>query len=130
MKATGTIEVQSWDEQTWDGRPYTEVSGAKLTMAVVTFKYTGDIEGTGTCRYLMSYDSDTSCETVGLEEITGRIGSRSGTFVLRHVGAYRDGKVTGSFEVVGASGELAGMRGAGGAEWAETTATFTLEYDV
>lgn len=130
MKATGSIEVKSWDEKTWDGRPYTEVSGPKMTEALVTFSYTGDVEGTGTCRYLMAYTSDTTCETVGLEEITGRVGDREGTFVVRHVGAYSDGVVTGSFTVVGASGGLTGLRGAGSAEWAETTATFTLEYDV
>lgn len=130
MKATATIEVQSWDEKTWDGKPYTEVSGPKLTEALVTFSYTGEIEGTSTCRYLMSYVSDTTCETVAVEEFTGRVGTREGTFVLRHVGAYRDGKVTGELTVVGATGDLAGLRGAGHAEWAETTATFTLEYDL
>lgn len=131
MKATGSIEVKSWDEKTWDGRPYTEVTGPKMTEALVTFSYVGEVEGTSTCRYLMSYYSETRCETVAMEEFTGRVGDREGTFILRHVGAYEDGKVTAELTVVGASGGLTGLRGAGVADWAETgTATFTLEYEV
>jgi hypothetical protein len=130
MKATGTIEVKSWDEKTWDGRPYTEVSGPKMTEAQVTFAYAGDFEGTGTCRYLMSYYDETRCETVAMEEFTGRIGDREGTVILRHVGAYADGKVTGEIIIVGASGGLSGLRGALTVEWAETTGTFRLEYDL
>ena len=58
MKATGTIEVKSWDEKTWDGRPYAEVEGRKLTEAHVQFAYAGDVSGIGSCRYLMSYGDD------------------------------------------------------------------------
>ena len=74
MKATGTIEVKSWDENTWDGRSYTEVEGRKLTEAHVQFTYAGDISGIGNCRYLMYYGDDVAW-TTALEEITCDQGS-------------------------------------------------------
>ncbi len=42
---TGTVETRSWAEQTWDGQPWNEVSGAKLTHANVTTAFHGDIKG-------------------------------------------------------------------------------------
>lgn len=125
MKATGTIEVKSWDENTWDGRPYKEVEGRKLTEAHVSFTYSGDVTGVSSCRYLMSY-GDNVAWTVALEEIT----SDEGTLVLRHVGAYRDA-VEATIEIVDGTGRFASARGAATVEWAEDgTATYSLEYEV
>lgn len=125
MKATGTIEVKSWDENTWDGRPYKEVEGRKLTEAHVRFSYAGDINGIGNCRYLMSY-GDTVCWITALEEIT----TDEGTLVLRHVGAYREG-VEAVIEILDGTGAYAGARGAATVVWAEDgSSTYTLEYEV
>ena len=125
MKATGTIEVKSWDEKTWDGRPYKEVEGRKLTEAHVSFTYSGDVTGVSSCRYLMSY-GDNVAWTVALEEIT----ADEGTLVLRHVGAYRT-SVEAVIEIVDGTGAYAGARGAATVEWAEDgSATYTLEYEV
>lgn len=125
MKATGTIEVKSWDEKTWDGRPYKEVEGRKLTEAHVEFSYSGAVVGVSKCRYLMSYGDDV-CWTTALEEIT----ADEGTLVLRHVGAYRTA-VEAVIEIVDGTGAYAGARGAATVEWAEDgSATYTLEYEV
>jgi Protein of unknown function (DUF3224) len=125
MKATGTIAVKSWDEQTWDGRDYKEVEGRKLTEAHVEFTYAGDVTGTGSCRYLMSYGDDVAW-TTALEEIT----ADGGTLVLRHVGAYRTG-VEAVIEILDGTGAYAGARGAATVDWAEDgSGTYTLEYEV
>ncbi len=125
MKATGIIEVKSWDEKTWDGRPYGEAEGRKLTEAHVSFSYTGDVTGVSSCRYLMSYGDDVAW-TVALEEIV----SDEGNLVLRHVGAYRT-SVEASIEIVDGTGRFAGARGAAKVEWAEDgTATYSLEFEV
>lgn len=125
MLATGTIEVKSWDENTWDGRPYKEVEGRKLTEAHVQFAYSGDVSGIGHCRYLMSYGDDVAW-TTAIEEIT----TGDGTLVLRHVGAYR-AEVEGTTEIVDGTGAYAGARGAATIEWAEDgSGTYTLEYEV
>ncbi|MFD5829528.1 DUF3224 domain-containing protein [Lentzea sp. NPDC060358] len=125
MKATGTIAVKSWDENTWDGRSYKEVEGRKLTEAHVQFSYAGDITGTGSCRYLMYYGDDVAW-TTALEEIT----TDDGTLVLRHVGAYRN-SVEGTIEVVDGTGKFLKARGAVTVGWAEDgSGTYTLEYEV
>ncbi len=51
-RANATFSVQSWDEQTWDGQPAQEVTGSKLTRAVVGYRYEGDIKGESEMRYL------------------------------------------------------------------------------
>lgn len=125
MKATGTIEVKSWDEKTWDGRSYKEVEGRKLTEAHVQFSYAGDVSGVGSCRYLMYYGDDVAW-TTAIEEVV----TDEGTLVLRHVGAYRSA-VEGSTEVVDGTGRYLGARGALEVDWAEDgSGTYTLEYEV
>ncbi|WP_053736669.1 DUF3224 domain-containing protein [Nocardia sp. NRRL S-836] len=125
MKATGTIEVKSWDEKTWDGRPYAEVEGRKLTEAHVSFAYTGDVVGVSQCRYLMSYCDDVAW-TTAVEEIV----TDAGTLVLRHVGAYRKA-VEGEIEILDGTGVYAGAKGAAKVDWAEDgSGTYTLEYEV
>lgn len=47
-----------------------------------TKSFTGDLEGESQVEYLMMYRPDGSASFVGLERFTGRIGDRSGTFVL------------------------------------------------
>jgi hypothetical protein len=132
IHASGTLEMKSWDEQTWDGRPHQEVSGRKFTVASVTNVFRGDIEGDSTLRYLMAHADDSTCETVGLEHVVGRIGERTGSFVLQHIGSFQDGVAEDTWTVVpdSGTGELAGLRGTGGCVWAETGATFTLDYEV
>ena len=50
---------------------------------------------------------------VGLERLTGRLGEREGSFVLRHEGTYSDEEMTQMSVVVAGSGTgaLAGLRG-------------------
>ena len=110
--ATATFEVKSWDEQS-----YQEFEGGtKLTRASVTTSYHGDIEGEGTLEYLMFYGEDGSASFVGLERVAGRVGNRSGSFVLRHSGAYEGGTAKDTYVVVPGSGtgDLRGLRGEGG----------------
>ncbi|MDX8053233.1 DUF3224 domain-containing protein [Lentzea sp. BCCO 10_0798] len=125
MKATGTIDVKSWDEKTWDGRAYQEVEGRKLTEAHVQFTYAGDVSGVGSCRYLMYYGDDVAW-TTAIEEIT----TDEGTLVLRHVGAYRS-SVEAAIEIVDGTGKYLNARGAVTVDWAEDgSGTYTLEYEV
>ena len=69
----------------------------------------------------------------GLEHVIGRIGGRSGSFVLRHRGSFRGATVEGSWSVVPGSGtgELRGLHGEGGYRaWpGQPRTSFTLDYD-
>jgi len=107
--ANARFAITSWDE-----KPYSENAGQpKLTRASVTKRYTGDIEGEGHVEYLMMYRSDGSASFVGLERITGRIGGKSGAFVLQRTGAFEGGQAKESYVVIpgSASGDLAGLTG-------------------
>jgi hypothetical protein len=89
------FEIGSWDETPFeDGDDET-----KLTEALVSKRYSGDIDGTSTY--------------VGIEHITGTVGGRRGGLVLMHDGEYADGVATAVMRVVSGTGELAGATGSG-----------------
>jgi hypothetical protein len=102
--------------KTWDEKPYSEAEvPPKLTRASVTKTFSGDLEGEGRVEYLMVYRNDGSAAFVGLERITGRLGGRSGSFVLQRTGVFEGGQARESYSVVAgsASGELEGLTGEG-----------------
>jgi hypothetical protein len=112
--ATATFQIEGWDE---DDIMQTD-DGARVTRAKVSRSFEGDIEGTGTVEWLMGYDEDGSATFVGIERIVGSIGGRTGTVVLRHVGAF-DGQVAKADLLVvpgSGTGELRGVRGEGSFE--------------
>jgi hypothetical protein len=109
--ANGRFAIKSWDE-----KPYSEGPDLpRLTRASVVKTFTGDIEGEGRVEYLMMYRSDGSATFVGLERFVGRIGGKSGTFVLQRFGVFENGQAKESYSVVGgsATGELVGLHGEG-----------------
>ncbi len=126
--ATATFQVKSWDE-----KPYDEVEGGpKLTRASVAKVFSGDIEGEGTVEYLMIHRDDGSANFVGLERVVGRVGDRSGSFVLQHTGTFEGGTAKADWFVVPGSGtgDLQGLRGEGGfASGHAESFPITLDYD-
>ncbi len=128
--ATGLFKVQSWNEH-----PCAEQEGtAKLTHAIITEVFTGDLAGTSHTETLMAYSEDGPVTYSSLTRIVGRLGERSGSFVLQAQGQYADGVARAGWTVVpgSATGELRGLRGSGGygpsAEDEHSAAT-TLDYD-
>jgi hypothetical protein len=124
----GTFQGKSWDEVAYDegeGRP-------KLSRASVTNVYSGDIEGESTLEYLLAYQDDEAANFVGIERITGRVGEKSGSFVLQQSGTYEAGIAKGNWFVVPGTGtdELTGLRGEGEFEANHDGATFTLDYEI
>ena len=114
QNANARFAITSWDE-----KPYSEGLGLpKLTRASVVKALTGDIEGESQSEYLMMYREDGSASFVGLERVVGRIGEKSGTFVLQRSGAFESGQAKESYTVVSgsATGELAGLRGEGSSD--------------
>jgi hypothetical protein len=112
-RATGTFTIAGWDE-----RPLAEAEGApKLAHASVTTTYRGDLEGEGAAGLLLRYHG-TDAAYGGYERIVGTLGGRSGSFVLRLDGRFEQGTARTSWTVEEGTGtgELAGLRGAGGYE--------------
>ena len=102
--------------KTWDEKPFAEGQDLpKLTRASVAKKFTGDIEGEGQVEYLMMYRGDGTATFVGLERFVGRIGTKTGSFVLRRSGTFGDGLAKESYAVVpgSATGDLIGLEGEG-----------------
>lgn len=129
--AQATFAIQSWDEVTWDGIPASDISGEKLTRAQVSYGYQGDIEGTGTLQYLMTYRPDGTGNYVGLERIEGAVGGRSGSFVLQHAGTFSAQGVKGKVFVVPGSGtgELRNLHGEGGLDLSGHQGQYPISLD-
>ena len=127
--AQAKFEVQSWDENT-----YEELEGeAKLTRASVGQAFTGDLDGEGSVEWLMCYREDKTAEFVGLQRFVGRLGSRSGSFVMKTQGGFDGSEAKGRLDVIAGSGteELSAITGTG--EFAApmgSTASVELDYDV
>src|SRR4029077_5208404 len=103
------FEVASWDETLFeDGDDAT-----KLTEALVSKRYEGDIKGTSTTKWLLAYAPDNSALFVGVEPITGTMGGKTGAIVLLHDGEYRDGVASAELRVASGTDELADVAGAG-----------------
>lgn len=128
-RANARFAIKNWDE-----KPYSEGEGQpKLTRASVIKTYTGDIEGEAQVEYLMMYRSDGSAAFVGLERIVGRIGGKTGSFVLQRTGVFEGGQAKESYSVIDGSGTggLQGLRGDGSSAVGHGMEhPFTLSYEL
>jgi hypothetical protein len=127
--ATATFETAGWKEDL-----ITQLEGeSKLTRATTASIYAGDLEGRSEIEYLLYYLSAGLCAYIGFERVTGKLGGRAGSFVLKHDGLFADGTATSRWTVVpdSGTGELRGLRGTGGfaGQHGVKTTTATLDYD-
>ena len=80
----------------------------------------------------MCYREDKTADFVGLQRFVGRIGSRSGSFVMQTRGSFDGTEAKGGLDVVAGSGteELSGITGTGAfAAPLGSTASVELDYD-
>ena len=109
--ANARFAIKAWDE-----KPYREgADQPKLTKATVTKAYSGDIDGEGHVEYLMVYRGDGTATYVGIEQINGSLGGKTGSFVLERTGVFEDGQAKESYSVIPGSGTgaLKGLLGEG-----------------
>jgi Protein of unknown function (DUF3224) len=118
------FEVASWDETPFEGGD----DATKLTEALVSKRYDGDIKRTSTTKWLMAYAPDESALFVGVEHITGTIGGKKGGIVLLHDGDYRDGVASAELRVASGTDELADVAGTGKFR-ADPAGSMTLDLD-
>ena len=111
---TATMTFTSWDEIPGFGP---EAPLPRLAHAEVAFAYSGGLEATSACHYVLSYGADGSGEGRGYETVTGRRGAsgEEGTFVLRHESRFGpDGVATDATVVPGSgTGAFTGLAGSG-----------------
>jgi hypothetical protein len=89
-----------------------------ISLATVGYDYSGEINGTGTVTYLITYTSDES-PTVGFERFIGSISGHDGSCVFRHIATHGKESVTARIDVI------PGM-GTGGLEKLRGTAELAL----
>lgn len=136
MQPTGTFKITSWDEQLCS-----EIGDDKVTWVSVKKTYSGEIQGTGTLSYLMTYHSDGSASIYGYEFIDGYVqpasgGKRNrGSCVLQHSGVFTNGKINEISSVREGSGKdaLKGLQVKGKSEFSAAPLLqeypVTLDYD-
>jgi hypothetical protein len=105
-RATGWINVTSYDS-----KPYDESMSPPISQVQVVEEFTGDLVGTGTVRFLMVVSADGSSHFTGMERFVGKLGDRSGSFILRNAGTLKDGELSAEWLVIPGSGagELSGL---------------------
>lgn len=128
-QATGTFEIEVWDEQ-----PYDEHEDTKLTRTHVTKSFHSDIQGTSTAELLMAYGAvEGSAAYTGFERIVGSVNGRSGGFVLHHTATASRAARSAMWSVVpdSGTGELRGLSGeARIGAGSDEGHTFTLDYEL
>src|SRR5438128_11239436 len=108
-QATGTLTTTSWTEE-----PFAEMEGApKLSHDRDSHSFRGDLEGGGTWQGLNAYRDEATAVYVGFERVVGKVGGRSGSFVIQVSGTYENGEARTAWSVVPGTGtgELRGIRG-------------------
>ena len=138
---SGRFTVTSWDEKVIvdiDGDS-TEINGVTypkrgFSRADTTYAYTGDIEGTGTVAYLISYSSGFA-PVSGFERFEGSIDGHDGSLVFQHVGDHDAQAVRATLRIVEGlgTGGLEAMKGEATIELAghsDDGYDITLAYDL
>jgi hypothetical protein len=126
-RAAGSFSVKSWDEST-----YQELGeNGKLTKATVAFALEGDLTAEATWDAVMCYRPDGTAVYTGMQQMTGQLAGREGSFVLQADGEFADGEARSRWQIVtgSATGALAGLTGTGSSvATASPAGTFTLDY--
>ncbi len=109
MHARGAFEV-SLTPQKADNKPAENAGIARMAIAKT---FTGDLEAASEGEMLSAMSAKDSGVYVAIERVTGRLGGRSGAFVLQHCGIMTRGAPQLSVTVVPESG-TDGLQGISG----------------
>jgi len=98
--------------------PFDETAGPPLSMLSIREIFEGDIQGQSIVRALQIRQTDGSTHMISLQRVSGRLGGRTGSFVLQGDETIEKGAIRARWFVVPGSGtgELARLRGTGGFE--------------
>jgi Protein of unknown function (DUF3224) len=117
---------------TYDEEPYDDREGTVLGRIHIARTFEGDLEGQSSAELLTARTEAGSAAYVALDRIAGRLGDRSGSFVLSHHGTVSAAGAATAASVVpdSGTGELVGLRGRGSISVdGDGTHTLTLEYE-
>ena len=111
QQLAGTFHTMSWDEEQYDAAP----GHPKFTHARVTHELRGAIEGEASICYLLAYRPDHRASFVGFAMVTGKVGDKSGSFVMQDIGTFENGVAKGRWTILPGlgTGALHAIRGDG-----------------
>jgi hypothetical protein len=109
MQLKGTFQITDWQEtviQTFD-------SGAKLSKALVSQSYSGDITGSSEVQYQLNYETTGNACFNGFEFITGSLGDAPCQLTLKQDGTFEKGVAKSQFVIISSAThpELLGLSG-------------------
>lgn len=109
MQLKGTFQITNWQETVI----HSFDSGAKLSKALVSQSYSGDINGSSEVHYQLSYESSGEVNFNGFEFITGSLGDTLCQLTLQHSGTFERGVAKSQFVIISSSthAELLGLKG-------------------
>lgn len=121
QRAIGRIEVTSYDS-----KPYDEAGAFTIAEVNMLEEFSGDLVGVGSVRFIMVNAQDGSAHFTGMERFLGKLGERSGSFILQNSGTLREGVLHSQWQVIPGSGteQLTELRGEGGCD----PNGYTLDY--
>lgn len=128
MKIQGQFELQMTGEP-----PYAEVEGVTLARAAFTKQFTGALVATSTVHMIGARTPvEGSAGYVAIEQITGSLDGRAGTFVVQHFGVMTRGEMRLEVLVVpdSGTGELRGLRGQMQLDKVDGKHRYTLDYEL
>jgi hypothetical protein len=108
-RASGTFEVRMGPQAPDEG-----AEGVGIGRMLIDKRFEGDLEATSKGQMLAAGTSVAgSAGYVAMEQVTGTLGGRSGTFVLQHSGTMERGAARLSVSVVpdSGTGEFTGLSG-------------------
>ena len=96
--------------------PYDQGAGPGLAVIAIEESFSGDIEARSTVRALEIRRDDHSAQLISVQRVQGKLGGRTGTFVLQGEETVEGGRIEATWFVVpnSGTGELSGLRGEGG----------------
>lgn len=114
QRATGRINVTSYNAQPHDG-----VGAFTVADVQVTEEFLGDLVGAGSSRFISAMEAGNGTTYfAGVERFLGKLGGRSGSFLMKNSGAVTGDVLHSTWQVIPGSGtdELTGLRGEGGCD--------------
>lgn len=126
--AAGTFDVTLSPQP-----PYDTTAGVILSRISISKVFHGELQALSTAEMLSAMPpAEGSAGYVAIEQVTGKLGERAGSFVLQHSGTMNRGKPSLKVSVVPDSGtnELAGLAGDMVIEIVEGQHLYKFDYEL
>jgi hypothetical protein len=109
MQLKGRFQITNWQESVTTSFE----QGAKLSKALVSQSYSGDITGSSELQYQLNYESTGDASFNGFEFISGSLGDTPCQLTLKHDGTFEKGVAKSQFVIISSSthAELLGLSG-------------------